>query len=100
MRDGVGPRHEAPGLEHGHADRRVVHLAVNVNTGYKYYYTGFSITWQWMLDPKYCFPVVRAEQHSSMEQVNLEINNTLENTNYFLEVVSLVHPENEVGYIC
>ena len=34
MRDGVGPRHEAPGLEHGHADRRVVHLAVNVNTGY------------------------------------------------------------------
>ena len=26
---------------------------------------------QWMLDPKYCFPVVRAEQHSSMAQVNL-----------------------------
>ena len=34
VRDGVGPRHEAPGLEHGHADRRVVHLAVNDNTGY------------------------------------------------------------------
>ena len=26
---------------------------------------------QWMLDPKYCLPVVRAEQHSSMAQVNL-----------------------------
>ena len=34
VRDGVGPGHEAPGLEHGHADRRVVHLAVNDNTGY------------------------------------------------------------------
>ena len=57
-----------------------------------------------MLDPKYCFPVVRAEQHSSIEQVNLEINKTLENTNYFfiriLDIVSLVHPEYEVGYIC
>ena len=55
-----------------------------------------------MLEPKYCFPVVRAEQHSSMEQVNLKINKiaTLENTNCFLEVVSLVHPKNEVRYIC
>ena len=26
---------------------------------------------QWMLDPKYCFPVVRAEQHSNIAQVNL-----------------------------
>ena len=53
-----------------------------------------------MLVPKYCLPVVRAEQHSSMEQVNLKINKTLENTNYFSEVISLVHPKNEVGYIC
>ena len=26
---------------------------------------------QWMLDPKYCFPVVKAEQHSNMAHVNL-----------------------------
>ena len=30
MRDGVGPRHEAPGLEHRHVDRRVVSHAVDV----------------------------------------------------------------------
>ena len=30
MRDGVGPRQEAPGLEHRHVDRRVVSRAVDV----------------------------------------------------------------------
>ena len=30
MRDGEGSRHEAPGLEHRHVDRRVVSLAVDV----------------------------------------------------------------------
>ena len=30
MRDGVGSRHEAPGLEHRHVDRRVVSHAVDV----------------------------------------------------------------------
>ena len=30
MRDGEGSRHEAPGLEHSHVDRRVVSLAVDV----------------------------------------------------------------------
>ena len=30
MRDGVGSRHEAPGLEHCHVDRRVVSDAMDV----------------------------------------------------------------------